>query len=86
MGSSSLYKGMNMEFDLNRAVKSTYDSVTVIDNTIASGKKTQDNKDAVKRNYEHIEIILEREEMKDMKASDRKAFTEAVARGKAFAA
>lgn len=75
-----------MEFNLAKAVRSTYDSVNLIADLIASGKTDAETKATVKRNWQHIEIVIAREEMQAMDAADKAAFEASVAAGKAFTA
>jgi aspartate carbamoyltransferase catalytic subunit len=61
------------------------DSVTLINSLIEAADKSEENKNSVKRNYEHIEIML----AKDFIVSDtrdKSSFENAVTAGKEFIA
>lgn len=55
------------------------DSVTVIDELLASGANDEETLDAIERNARHLEIVLERE---TFTASQRKTFEEAIAKAR----
>ena len=59
------------------------DSVTLINNVIAKGELTQDDKDAITRNYQHLEIVIARE---GWTTEDLTPLQAAVTAGKAAAA
>lgn len=71
--------------DLERHFSALTDSVNLINALVEANDKSDENKDSVKRNYEHIEIML----AQDFIASDtrdKSSFENAVAAGKAFVA
>jgi adenine/guanine phosphoribosyltransferase-like PRPP-binding protein len=65
-----------------QAIKAMGDSVTVIDDAIASGLTDEETLDAIDRNVRHIEIMLAKDHIKESGA-DLKPFESAVKRGKA---
>lgn len=70
--------------ELEKHFSALTDSVTLITSVIESADASDENKATVKRNYEHIEIML----AKDFIISDsrdKSSFENAVIAGKAFA-
>jgi hypothetical protein len=70
--------------ELAQHFKALQDSVDLIDKLVEAGEKSEDAVDAVKRNYEHIEIMLAKDYIV-ADSRDKSVFTSAVAAGKAFA-
>lgn len=71
--------------ELEKHFSALTDSVNLINALVEANDKSDDNKDAAKRNYEHIEIML----AKDFIAADsrdKSSFENAVTAGKSFVA
>jgi hypothetical protein len=71
--------------ELEKHFSALTDSVNLINVLVEANNKTDENKDSVKRNYEHIEIML----AKDFIAADsrdKSSFENSVTDGKAFIA
>jgi hypothetical protein len=68
--------------EIAQAIKAMGDSVTVIDDAIASGLNDEETLDAIDRNVRHLEIMLGKDHIKSSGA-DLKPFEAAIKRGKA---
>ena len=62
-------------------IKALGDSVSVIDEMLALETRTEEDNDTLKRNVDHIEIMLAKDHIKNSGA-DLKPFKDAVARAK----
>lgn len=71
--------------NIENIISALNDSVTVINNLIFAGEKTENVKKEVERNFKHIDIMLEKDFIKDS-GKDLSAFTAASAAGKSFIA
>jgi hypothetical protein len=67
------------EQDLQAAM----DSVNLINNLIANNQHSKEIDDTIRRNYQHLEIVLEREHI-IADTSDKSPLTNAIVAGKAF--
>lgn len=72
------------EFDLEGTLRSTGDSEDLIRRLVGEGNHTQRVHDMIKRNIEHIKIILGKEEVIASKSPRLVGFKEAVTLGEDF--
>lgn len=66
--------------EIARDYTSSLDSVTLINQLVAKGDLTQDEKDSIDRNVQHLEIVIARE---GWTTEDLTPLTDAIAAGKA---
>ena len=69
--------------ELAQHFKALQDSVDLIGKLVEAGEKSEDAIDAVKRNYEHIEIMLAKDYIV-ADSRDKSVFTDAVVAAKSF--
>lgn len=65
-------------------LRAAMDSVNLINNLIEEGSHSQEIDNNVRRNYQHLELVLQREHI-ITDTSDKSALTNAITAGKAFA-
>ena len=80
MAKEELTPQQQAENDLRAAM----DSVNLINDLIAQNQHSEEIDNSVRRNYKHLEIVLERDHI-IADTSDKSALTNAIAAGKAFA-
>lgn len=68
--------------ETSQHIEALGDSVTVIDEAIATGERDEDTLNLIDRNVRHIEIMLAKEHIQASQA-DFKPFEDAIKRGKA---
>lgn len=68
---------------VERQISAMGDSVDLINKLIAEGKHTEQVHDTVERNFRHLEIMLEKDQIKNA-GQDLSAFTDAVKAGKKY--
>lgn len=68
-----------------RQISAMRDSLNLINELIGKGAHSKDVNDTIKRNYEHLEIMLGQDQIKNS-GTDLTEFTEVVEAGKAFVA
>lgn len=69
--------------EIEKHFSALLDSVNLINTIIESNNKIEENKDTIKRNYEHIEIMLTKDFIVN-DSRDKSSFENAVVAGKAF--
>lgn len=65
-------------------LRAAADSVTLINRLVEAAEHSEEIDAAVRRNYQHLEIVMEREHI-IADTSDKSSITNAIAAGKAFA-
>jgi hypothetical protein len=70
---------------IERQISGMGDSVSLINRLIAEGEHTEKVHDAIQRNYRHLEIMLDKDDIKNSD-EDLTPFTDAITAGKAFIA
>lgn len=68
---------------VQRQISAMGDSVSLINRLIAEGKHTEQVHDAIQRNYRHLEIMLDKDIIKNS-GEDLTPFTDAIAIGKEY--
>lgn len=72
-----------MERDPVKDIKAMYDSVNMIDEIIANDVHSESLDDDVKRNYQHLEIMMDKDWIKNC-GEDLTPFVDCVARAKTW--
>jgi hypothetical protein len=68
---------------LDRQISAMGDSVGLINRLISEGKHTQQVHDTIERNYRHLEIMLDKDHIKNSE-QDLTSFTNAITAGKNY--
>lgn len=77
------FEELTEEQKVARQISAMGDSVDLINKLIAEGKHTEQVHDTIERNYRHLEIMLEKDHIKNS-GQDLTSFTAAIAAGKAY--
>jgi hypothetical protein len=72
-----------MDRDVQQDIKAMWDSVHLIDEIIAANKHDEYLDDDVRRNYKHLEIMLNKDWIIDS-GEDLQPFVDCIARAKAW--
>ena len=72
-----------MERDVQQDIKAMFDSVHLIDGLISVDTHDAEKDDCVKRNYQHLEIMMDKDWIKES-GEDLQPFVDCVARAKAW--
>lgn len=76
---------MEKQENIDEAIAALNDSVTLINDLIAAGEKTEETKATVERNFQHIDLMLDKDFVKNS-GKDLSAISAASAAGKTFIA
>lgn len=68
---------------VEKQISAMGDSVNLINKLIAEGKHTQQVHDTITRNYRHLEIMLDKDQIKNS-GTDLKVFTDVIAAAKEY--
>ena len=72
-----------MDRDIQQDIKAMFDSVHLIDELIAADIHDAEKDDCVKRNYQHLEIMMDKDWIKES-GEDLQPFVDCVDRAKAW--